>query len=256
MLINSIILFLRDALPVFVLASFLLAWSNHTKANHHWLGWGTVLGLSGALILTALVNVISQWQEGAGLELILFCSQSLAYLFLILIVVDFCRAQHSHPAFALAAFAITVMLNGANLLVYLWGYWAFEETPLALILGTVMGLALCFSLAVLLYLAAYHLLLNGARRAFICLVLLYAAGQLTQAFTLLSQVDLLPSFPSLWDSSAWISDESEVGHLLNSLMGYEEAPGPLQLLVYFLAVGLPLLGLGLSRQLKLGKGRN
>jgi high-affinity iron transporter len=50
-----------------------------------------------------------------------------------------------------------------------------------------------------------------------------------------------PLVDSLWNTSSWLSQESLIGELLNVLIGYDENPSGMQLLVFVIALGLMLL---------------
>ncbi|WP_287149792.1 hypothetical protein [Alteromonas sp.] len=67
------------------------------------------------------------------------------------------------------------------------------------------------------------------------------AAQTANIALLLEQTDTFPSPRQLWDSSTIISDNSEYGHLLNSLVGYEATPSMSYLLVFFFALIVPNL---------------
>lgn len=240
MLINSVILFLRDALPVFVLISMLLAVANHSHRQISWLWWALVLGLFGSLGLTHAVDNLSELLDGAGVEVFMFSGQVATFLLLLLSL--YCQFSHRRRGWrwsAIAIVALVLAMDGANFLVYFFSYWTHEQTPLALIMGTILGGAVCMSVAVLLHILCRQWLAAGYMLPGALLMLMWGAGQLSYALNLLTQVDLLPPMTPIWDTSNWIADNSELGHLLNSLMGYEAAPGLLQLSIYLLAVVLP-----------------
>ncbi|GGO70018.1 hypothetical protein [Bowmanella pacifica] len=240
MLINSVILFLRDALPVFVLVSMLLAVANHSQRQINWLGWALALGLLGSLALTHAVDNLSELLEGAGVEVFIFsCQVAMFALLLVNLHCQFSLRPQGWRWSAIAMVSLVLAMDGANFLVYFFSYWTHEQTPLALIMGTILGGAVCMSVAVLLHILCRQWLAAGYKLPGALLMLMWGAGQLSYALNLLTQVDLLPPMTPIWDTSQWIADNSELGHLLNSLMGYEAAPGLWQLCVYLLAVVLP-----------------
>ena len=109
-----------------------------------------------------------------------------------------------------------------------------------MLLGTFLGLGICLSLAVLLYLAAQWLKQRLGPRATWSLVLVYASGQLVNALPLLVQVDLIDASSTAWNSRQFVSNEFEFGHLFNVLFGYQATPSIAQVIVYVFALLLPL----------------
>jgi high-affinity iron transporter len=74
------------------------------------------------------------------------------------------------------------------------------------------------------------------------LLMLLAAGMASQAAWTLIVIDMIPPLvDSLWNTSSWLSQESLIGELLNVLIGYDENPSGMQLLVFVIALGLMLL---------------
>jgi high-affinity iron transporter len=65
------------------------------------------------------------------------------------------------------------------------------------------------------------------------LVLLLAAGMASQGAAFLLQADLLPPLGStLWDTSFLLSDQSILGRVLHTLIGYTAQPAGIQLVFY------------------------
>ncbi|GAB3032965.1 FTR1 family protein [Bowmanella dokdonensis] len=251
MLINSIILFLRDALPAFILISVLLAFANQQQRSLMWLGWGTALGFFSAVMLATLVDNLSELAEGAGMELTMILLQCLAYGMILLNLACSVGRQHNARLWQLTAAGavlLTLTLDGANFLVFFVGFWTHGTSPLALMLGTMMGAAVCISVAVLLYLLCQHWL--AGHRVWLCALFLlcWSAGQLVHILPLLAQVDLISPLQAVWDTSQWIADSSEMGHLLHSLFGYEAAPSFWQLVIYLLSALGPFAWLYLSKR--------
>jgi high-affinity iron transporter len=85
------------------------------------------------------------------------------------------------------------------------------------------------------------------------LVLLLAAGLASQGAAFLMQVDLLPMLGSnVWDTSSLLSDQSIVGKIMHTLIGYTAQPAGIQIVFYVLT--LAVIGL-LMRVLGPGAGR-
>ena len=72
--------------------------------------------------------------------------------------------------------------------------------------------------------------------------MLLAAGMASQAAANLTMIDALPVLIStVWDSSAWLSMESVPGELLHVMMGYDDHPNGMQVLVFVLFLSVVLM---------------
>jgi high-affinity iron transporter len=66
-----------------------------------------------------------------------------------------------------------------------------------------------------------------------------AAGLASQAIAFLQQADVITALSGvLWDSSNILSDSSLVGRVLHTLVGYNDRPSGMQVIVYLAVLGL------------------
>ena len=71
------------------------------------------------------------------------------------------------------------------------------------------------------------------------LVLLLAAGMASQAAAFLLQADLLPPLgDNLWDTSFLLSEDSILGRVLHTLIGYTAQPAGIQVLFYMATIAV------------------
>jgi high-affinity iron transporter len=75
-----------------------------------------------------------------------------------------------------------------------------------------------------------------------------AAGIVTQAVSLLEQVDRIPSAPPLWDSSALLPENSVIGQLLYALLGYEATPSLWHVSAYVVVIASLVMAYQLPRR--------
>lgn len=241
MLINAVIVWLRETLPLLVLLSVLLAiWPSHKRLL-------AGLGVLGGVVLVGLMSsqlrTISGWLDGQGLEL----SYSLLYIgcALLLALAVACRPQaaaggrmpwHQHgTVMAALAWVCLCGVHGHNLMLYVWVYPHPETDHANLWLGSALGSGIGGSIAVLLYVAV----LEGARwwRWWPALLLaLLTARQCAAAVAIWLQSGWLTATETLWDSSGWVDEQSEYGNFLNALLGYEATPDPKLLAVQLLCL--------------------
>jgi high-affinity iron transporter len=65
------------------------------------------------------------------------------------------------------------------------------------------------------------------------LILLLAAGLASQGAAFLVQADVLPELsPMVWDTSSVLADDSMLGRVLHTLIGYTAQPSGIQLVFY------------------------
>jgi high-affinity iron transporter len=234
-LINTVILFIRDTLPVFLLFSFLLA---QQGSNVRYLLGGTLVGFLLAVGLYFNLSVVSEWFEGGGLELI----KTLVLVVMLAGLGEFIRRQYQGESDATLGLSALLMvgitfINVIHFMIYLLAYWSASEAGTSLILGNVIGLGISLSVGVLLYVAV------AAMRIWIiklAVLTVFFAGQIAGIAMLLEQINLLPNQSRLWDTSAWVADDSEYGHFLNVLIGYEATPTGAYMLIYVASVLFPV----------------
>lgn len=243
MLINTVILFIRDTLPVFLLISLLAAQPGLRITN---IFAATMLGLFLSVALYMNLSDISQLADGGGLELIKVIVLILCFLCLC----EFVRRErksggHTHY-WAIPLMAGITLCNAIHFIIYSVAYWPDEQTDTSLILGTIIGMGISLSLCILLFtvVSTVH-----SRKIRLIILAIFCAGQFAGIPLLLEQINFLSDSTRLWDTSAWIADDSEYGHLLNVLFGYEATPGLLYLLTYLATLGLPFVYAGIMTML-------
>jgi high-affinity iron transporter len=240
-LINTIILFLRDALPVFWLISLLLAQGNSAQQGYRWVFWSVPVGLILAMILMLNFSALSNLAEGAGLEWMTFVAHTLIYLLVVLHLFILRRGLNQYWPWSAALLAmLTIGVNGSYFLVFLDNYWRAGQHFWSLFTGTILGFGVCFSAGILIYLFNHAFLRRGRQGLFVLLILCWSAGQLIFTFNLLAQVNLISASAPIWNTSDWISDSSELGLVLNTLIGYEATPTLLQIITYLFCILTPL----------------
>jgi high-affinity iron transporter len=246
MLINTVLLFLQSALPLFIIISLLLLRFTATSAYHFTGKYLITIGSLAILlvfILSQSMEKISQLFDGKGTELfftfgfiiIYFCS---AFLFL---VKNKNRLFTLKKYVALVVFLLVFSLNGSHFILYLTSYWTQSLPFEPLLIGIILGVGICASFAILLYFLLRYsdaYIYNKTSNYFL---LFFAIGQLMQSIVLLQQVDILPYSSIGWNSSNFIAENSEFGQLLRVLFGYETTPSFLQLSIYLIAFIVPVL---------------
>jgi high-affinity iron transporter len=138
----------------------------------------------------------------------------------------------------LAALAIVVgvavLREGSEVVLFLYGIASQPgTTTVSLLMGGALGLASGALVSALMY---YGLLAIPAHKLFRVtsgLITLLAAGMAAQAVLFLQQAGYFEIFTrTVWDTSWLLPQDTIVGRLLHTLIGYSDAPNGAQLLAY------------------------
>lgn len=258
MLLNSVILLLREVLEAAVLVSVLLALSSLLRLGWHWLLLALPVAVMGTIGFAATLAQVTDALAGAGQEVSNALLQGGVYLLIVLIMANtppLVSAQRiaGNGLRILMAGAVTCAMirEGSEIVIYVVGFASSEEHRTAVFAGSAIGAGIGVSLGVLLYYTLKALAPQRAYRACLVLLCFIGAGMVMQAAMLLEQVDWLPSGKPLWDSSALVSEQSVTGELLYAVFGYEASPSGVQVALYLLSMVVLVAAYGLGRR----KGR-
>jgi high-affinity iron transporter len=238
MLINSVVLILREVLEASMLISVLLALSLNVRSGLRWFWWSLPVAIVGMLSYAANLDLVTDALDGAGQELTNATLQILVYLVTLGIVWlsasedTLPSQQRLLPLLMAFAVACAMIREGAEILIYIAGFAAVEEQRTAVFAGSAIGAGIGLSLGVLLFSTLRALDASKAKITTFVLLCLIGAGMMMQSTMLLQQVDLLPMWQPLWDSEGIISEHSIGGELLYAVFGYESSPSFIQVLIY------------------------
>ena len=248
MLLTSVIIVLREVLEAALLVSILSALSGIIGISRQWLMWAFAYGLVGAVGYSLGINVVSDLFEGTGQEVSSAAMQFLIYLLMMVFVLLAGRSINGrNPNTALTAFVMTAIIalaitrEGFEVLVYLFGFANEWHQSLAVLTGALIGAGVGISAGALIYYLFCSMRRRYALLLGLCLLSLVAAGMISQATLLLIQADWLPAQLPLWDTSAWLAEQSLTGTLLYALIGYEATPTAIQAASYFAGLLLMLV---------------
>jgi high-affinity iron transporter len=259
MLLTSVILILQETLEAALLVAILAVVTLQAGRRLSWLPWGFLAGCALAFVYAAKLQRISEWFDYVGQELTNAALQLAIAAAVVLLAWLILRAQaRSHgaraeetqrtspPSFLFSLLcALTIMLaitrEGSEIMVYLGGFLGQDDKVQAVLVGSAIGFGIGVSVGLLVF---YGLLaLGGSRGRWIPLVLLalFSGNMLAQSVLQLIQADWLPAGPTLWDSSAWLAEQSIAGRLLYALLGYESSPSLAQAIAYLSGVAAVLV---------------
>lgn len=270
-MLGSAIIVFREVLEAALIIGIVLAATAGIAGRGAWIAAGVAVGIAGAGVVAFFAESIATMAQGSGQEL--FNAGILTIAVCMLGWHQIWMSKHGREmsqAFkslgqsikvgdrTLQALAIVVgsaiLREGSEAVLFLFGVAASSDASWAtlasgaavgLLFGAVCGAGLYFGL--LRIPPRYLFAVTG------WLIILLAAAMASQAAGLLVQAGYLPTLvDELWDSSNLLSRSSALGQLLHILIGYDDRPTGIQMLLYVLTLGGIL---GLSRWLAMPQKR-
>jgi high-affinity iron transporter len=258
-MLGALIIVFREVIEAGLIIGIVLAVTRGVAGRGQWVAGGVAIAVLGAGLLAVFAETLSNAFEGAGQEM--FNASVLGAAVVMLMWHNLWMASHGqemavsmaevgHSVTAgqrpMAALALVVGLatlrEGSEVVLFLYGIVAAGTSASALLLGGALGLAAGAAFTALTY---YGLLAIPARHIFTVttvLIALLAAGMAAQAVQFLDAAGVINVLGGrLWDSSAWLPQDSIVGRLLHTLIGYTDRPTELQLITYIATLAVMAL---------------
>lgn len=243
MLLNAVIIILREVLEAALLASVFLALSQLLNRKLWWMLIAMFIGFAGAYVYADNLSVISMAFQGTGQEVFNATLHSLIFLCLLMFMISV--PHQNKPSWRrlnlmtiVLAVIIAIIREGSEIILYIKGFFDIPELLSPVLMGGAVGAGIGLSVGVFIY----YLLVNLHSKSGIWLgylLLLFVGGSMVaQAVEFLIQADYISASAPLWDTSNIISERSVVGQLLYALLGYEATPAPQQAAAYFASVSL------------------
>src|SRR4051794_40223037 len=249
MLATAIIVF-RKVLEAALIVGIVLAASRGIAYRGAWILGGLAAGMVGAVLVAAGAGTITSAASGMGQELL-----NAAILLAAVVMLgwhNIWMTSHGHemavaanrlgsevrdgarPLWALAlAVGLAVLREGSEIVLFLYGIAATTEGLGAMALGGTLGFAAGAVAGAALYLGLVSIPMRHLFTVTGWMILLLAAGMAAQAAAFMAQADLLPSLGNqLWDTSFLLTDDSLVGKILHTLVGYTAQPAGIQVVFY------------------------
>ncbi len=243
-MIPTFVLFLREGLEASLIVSILMAALRQLGQTRQmravWIGVG--LAVVGSLLGGTVIYVTVRSYDNSRFQTIF---ETFTYLAAVVILtgMTFWMQQHSRSlkreivakassagsGFALGLLAFTTVgREGLETAVFTLAI-AFQTSGILLVLGGALGILAAIGLCVLIYRLGYHLDFRIFFRVMGIVLLFFAAGLLGDAVQNLQQLGWITlGNAHLWDTSRVLSENSTLGDLLHTLLGYAESPTALQ----------------------------
>lgn len=256
-MLATLLIVFREVIEAGLIVGIVLAATKGVPGRSLWVAYGVLGGLAGAALVAAFAAQIGALFEGAGQEM--FNAAILLVAVAMLTWHNVWMASHGRamaeemkqfgtavtdgekPLAALAIVCgIAVLREGSEVVLFLYGIFASGgASKLAMLLGGFLGLVAGAAISALMYLG---LVTIPARYLFSFtsgLITLLAAGLAARAVAFLQQAGYLDMLTAtVWDSSWLLPEDSLIGRLLHTLIGYTDRPSGAQLIAYLATIAV------------------
>jgi len=249
----AFLLFLREGLEASLIIGILMAVLRQLGQRDQivtvWLGVGM------AIVASIGLGIVLYITAGA-FQGFLLTFKAITFLFAVIIMtwMTFWMQQHSRTmkqellakasvagsglALALLAFS-TVGREGVETVIFSLAF-IFQTDGLSFIIGGVLGTLVAVGLGVMVYGFGYRLNYRVFFRVMGLLLMVLAAGLLSNTIQSLQSVGWLPFMEPLWNTGDMLSEVSGLGNILHTFLGYSDSPTLIQVvgyLAYLLVAG-------------------
>lgn len=249
MFATTVIVF-REVLEAGLIISLLLVATRGVANRGYWVTGGVAVGLLLAGVIALFADVISNAVEGVGQELfnatILFAAVAMLAWHNVWMrrhsveLVQRMRrwgeavVQGEQPLYLLAiVIGLAVLREGSEVVLFLYGILTSGTEGLQMFMGGMLGIAAGVLVGAVLYFGLMRIPVKHLFTVSAWLILLLAASMASQGAAFLVQANLLPALgTNIWDTTAWLSEQSVFGQLLHVLVGYDARPMGIQIAFY------------------------
>ncbi|MEA2950779.1 MAG: high-affinity iron transporter [Alphaproteobacteria bacterium] len=249
-MIGALIIVFREVIEAGLIIGIVLAATRGVTGRGQWISLGVLAGVLGACVVAAFAGAISEAFTGTGQELL--NAAVLGAAVLMLMWHNAWMARHGRemaaemfkvgeevttgkrPLTALAlVVGLAVLREGSEVVLFLYGIIAGGTSGPELLTGGMLGLLAGVAFTGLTYLGLLAIPSRYIFSVTTLLITLLAAGMAAQAVQYLDAAGFVTILgDSMWDTSAWLSQDSIFGRIMHALMGYNERPTALQVIVY------------------------
>jgi high-affinity iron transporter len=233
MLLDIIILVLRETLEVGALLSVLLCVSNQSKHGLNWLWMGLTIGCIAAIFYAANFSAVGETFDYAGQEVLDASIQTIVCICLLVICcLLILQKQLCIVPIMTVIIALSITRELTEMIIFYTGFFQSQGDIGKALTSGFIGLMIGVSFGVLCYVAIVSWRLSISRKVQIALITLIAAGISVQATQLLIQVDWISASKPVWDTGWILSESSILGQLTYAVLGYEATPTYQEVVLY------------------------
>jgi len=256
-MLATLVIVFREVIEAGLIVGIVLAATQGVARRGLWVGYGVIGGVAGACLVAAFAGQIASLFAGSGQELFNASILLLAVGMLTWhnvwmashgrvmaqemrqVGADVAAGKRPLPALSIVC-GVAVLREGSEIVLFLYGIAASGGTSAAgMMAGGALGVLAGAGVSALMY---FGLLTIPARHLFSVtsdLITLLAAGLAAQAVAFLQQAGYLDVLTStVWNTSWFLSDDSLIGRLVHTLIGYTARPSGAQLLIYLVTIAV------------------
>lgn len=256
-MISSFVIVFREMLEMVIVMGVLMAATRGLAGAWGRIGAGALLGLAGAIFFGVFMVQLEASFEGKG-EFI-FNAAVLATASLLVAWTVFWMTQHGRelsqrmqqlgnsvrqgamPKTALLVVACSaVMREGSEAAFFLLGAaQSVASDGWSMLFGGLLGGGSALLIGMLIYLGLVRIPVHRLFSVAGWLLMLLAASMASEATWNLVTINWLPPLVDpLWNSSTLLSQESTLGQFLHILIGYNDRPSALQVIVFIFSLSV------------------
>lgn len=250
MLLDTIVLVLRETLEAGILIALLLSITNDKGIGKLWLWAGLILGALSAYAYSHSYDCISESLEYAGQEVlnaailltISLCLMSIVF-WLIFRITYFNRIM---PVIFASVIVFTLTRELTELVIFYTGFFQTKGDLANGLTSGFIGLTIGSSIGVIVYYSITSWIKRGTKCIRVVFLTLVSGGLVVQALQLLMQVDWISSTQPLWNTNSIIKESSAFGQMVYAVFGYEATPTFIEVIGYITIISLPVLMIVIS----------
>jgi len=249
-MIGALIIVFREVIEAGLIIGVVLAATRGVPGRGRWISLGILGGVAGASVIAAFAGAISDAFAGTGQELLNAAVLGAAVVMLMwhnawmarhgremaaeIFQIGEAVTEGKRPLTALAlVVGLAVLREGSEVVLFLYGIVAGGATALEMLVGGILGLVAGAAFTGLTYLGLLAIPSRYIFSVTTVLITLLAAGMAAQAVQYLDAAGVVTVLTdSMWDTSGWLPQSGIVGGTLHALMGYNERPTVMQVIVY------------------------
>jgi len=254
-MLSALVIVFREVLEMSLVVGMLLAATEGVAGARRRIALGAFVGLLGAMLVAWLMDVLESSANGNGEFIYNAVLLGMASMMIAWTVIWMTRhgrevaARMRHvgksvtdgslpgTALTVATFAAVIREGGEAVFFLAGAATEGDSSALSMTAGGTMGLALGALLGFVIYRGMLRIPTRYVLQVTGWLLIFVAAGMASQAAWNLVIIDAIPPLvDTIWNTSTWLPQSGFVGTLLHVMIGYDDHPSGMQVLVFVVSL--------------------